>query len=216
MGIRTVSKKFKEKYGGSLKKFEKRAKQSICIATALYTIFAPTESEKPTNFYHKIMTRDIGKIYNFRQEIIDYPSKDYYSRNNNKISLIIIHTTDTDSEKDSLEWLAVRTGVSAHYVVAKDGKIYSLVPEQFAARHCGYSCNQRAIGIEMVQGVHGHFYKRKEIINSLQLDQTVSLVKILMENYNIPKKNIIGHHEFNRRKGDPGERNMGAILSRLP
>src|SRR5262245_29428807 len=51
--------------------------------------------------------------------------------------------------------------VSAHYVVAENGDIYSLVPEEHRAWHAGASSwegegdvNARSIGIEIVNGGH--------------------------------------------------------------
>lgn len=199
----------------NFKDLKNKIKKSFLTGLALAVIFYPNELNKSNHPYHKVMIKEIDKLHRFKKNIINYPTTDYYSRKGIKINSIIVHTTDSDSEKKSLEYFSSNNECNVHYLIGKDGLIYSLAPEEFATYHAGSYFNRRSIGIEIVQGIGRCFFCRKKLITPAQIDNSVTLIKILMEKYDISKENIIGHHEFNRKKGDPGERNMGAILSRI-
>src|SRR5262249_2259064 len=72
--------------------------------------------------------------------------------------------------------------VSAHYVLAEDGTVYRLVPEEFTAWHAGRSwwrgheaLNGRSIGIEIVN-LHGdhHDYPARQIEALIALAREVA------------------------------------------
>lgn len=65
------------------------------------------------------------------------PSTHHSSRGGAAIAAIVIHAT---AGTDSRAWLVSNpNGVSAHVLIARDGTIYRLVPDELAAHHCGYS-----------------------------------------------------------------------------
>ena len=111
--------------------------------------------------------------------------------------------------------------VSAHFLVARDGTIYQLMPDNWMARHV-IGLNYSTIGIENVGG-EGN---AKDDLTDAQLKSNIKLVKYLQQKYPIIKQ-IIGHHEYREYedsplwlekdvgyrtiKADPGERFTNAV-----
>ena len=87
----------------------------------------------------------------------NFESKNFDSRKES-ITFIILHYTETNTLEDSIKLLTDDyRKVSCHYLVDKNGDLYSLVPESFRAWHAGISgwdnlddINSRSIGIEIV------------------------------------------------------------------
>ena len=136
---------------------------------------------------------------------------------------IVVHWTATRSLKGT--WRAfnrvrarttrrhlVRGGalnVSAHFLVARDGTIYRLLPETWMARHC-IGLNYDSIGIENMGGGKKHPLTRR------QLKANAALVRYLTRKH--PKiRHLIGHMEWRKvqnlpifRELDPTYRNAKA------
>jgi N-acetylmuramoyl-L-alanine amidase len=111
---------------------------------------------------------------------------------------IVEHYTATDSLQAVHATFAADTpdpelgelpGVCSHFVIAKDGTIYRLVPLTTMCRHT-VGLNWTAIGIEHValsdQDVGG---------NAKQLAASLRLTLWLMQRYGIPLRDVIGHNE---------------------
>jgi len=115
--------------------------------------------------------------------------------------------------------------VSAHFLVARDGTIYQLMPDNWMARHV-IGLNYSSIGVENVGGEANS----KEDLTQAQLNANIRLVKYLKAKY--PSiKNIIGHHEYREfentplwlekdagyrtKKADPGEKFMRDVRTAL-
>jgi len=111
--------------------------------------------------------------------------------------------------------------VSAHFLVARDGTIYQLMPDNSMARHV-IGLNYSAIGIENVGGEAN----AKDDLTDAQLQSNIKLVKYLQSKY--PSiEHIIGHYEYREFestplwlekdpgyrtiKADPGERFTNAV-----
>ena len=100
--------------------------------------------------------------------------------------------------------------VSAHYVLAADGTLYRLVPEQRAAWHAGRSywrgreaLNASSIGIEIVN-LHGdhHDYPARQIEALIALCH-----EVIARHPPIVPRNVVGHSDIApQRKVDPGLR----------
>ena len=92
------------------------------------------------------------------------PNHDNKARSSKSITLIIIHYTGMQSERESIKRLInPRSKVSCHYLVNRKGKIFNLVKDQNVAWHAGKSIwkkyknlNKNSIGIELVN--RGHKY----------------------------------------------------------
>jgi len=113
--------------------------------------------------------------------------------------------------------------VSAHFLVARDGKITQLMPDNSMARHV-IGLNYSTIGIENIGGEDN----TKEDLTQAQVSANIKLVKYLKAKYpNI--EYLIGHHEYREmektpfwlelddgyrtKKSDPGEKFMSSVRS---
>lgn len=111
--------------------------------------------------------------------------------------------------------------VSAHFLVARDGTVYRLMPETWMARHV-IGLNYGSIGIENVGGEDN----AEEDLTPEQLYANIALVRYLKGKY--PGiEYLIGHHEYRAmeatplwlekdagyrtEKSDPGPRFMGDV-----
>jgi N-acetylmuramoyl-L-alanine amidase len=124
-----------------------------------------------------------------------------------KPNFIIIHHTAQDSLAQTLKTFTMtKTQVSAHYVIADDGKVVQMVNDYLRAWHGGNATwgkntdiNSASIGIELDNNGFEPF-SDKQIISLL------ALLTKLKKNYNIPTQNIIGHSDIApSRKTDPSK-----------
>ena len=105
----------------------------------------------------------------------------------------------------------IKSGVSSHYLIKNNGEIVILVPDLYVAWHAGASSwknfkslNKYSIGIEISNPGHNFDYKK---FSKKQIQSILKLSKILIKNYKIIKKNILGHSDVApNRKNDPGEK----------
>ncbi|NTX50654.1 N-acetylmuramoyl-L-alanine amidase [Myxococcus sp. CA039A] len=142
--------------------------------------------------------------------VISAPSPNSDSRNGADIDTIVMHHTASNDGKADLSWMRnPKSGVSAHYMVDRDGKIYQLVGDDKRAWHAGKSelhgvptdVNARSIGIEIVNDGSG-----KTPFTEAQYKALTQLTSHLKEKYDVPMKNIVGHADVavpKGRKNDP-------------
>jgi len=111
--------------------------------------------------------------------------------------------------------------VSSQFLVARDGTIYRLMPENWMARHV-IGLNYNSIGVENVGG-EGN---KKDDLTSAQLKSNIALVKYLKDKYPTITY-LIGHHEYREmessklwlekdkgyrtKKSDPGDAFMSKV-----
>ena len=75
-------------------------------------------------------------------EITKYYSPNYAKkvRSDKSITMIIIHYTGMQSERESLKRLTnPKFKVSCHYLINRDGKVFNMVKEENTAWHAGKS-----------------------------------------------------------------------------
>jgi N-acetylmuramoyl-L-alanine amidase len=122
-----------------------------------------------------------------------------------KPNFIIIHHTAQDSLAQTLKTFTItKTQVSAHYIIADDGRVIQMVNDYLRAWHGGNATwgknsdiNSASIGIELDNNGITPF-SDKQIISLL------ALLTKLKKDYNIPVQNIIGHADIApTRKKDP-------------
>ena len=97
--------------------------------------------------------------------------------------------------------------VSAHYLIAEDGEVLSLVPEALRAWHAGAGqwggvtdVNSRSIGIELANTGFAPFA-------AAQMDALTDLLKGIEARWAIRPERVIGHSDMAPgRKIDPGAR----------
>jgi N-acetylmuramoyl-L-alanine amidase len=123
-----------------------------------------------------------------------------------KPNYVIIHFTAQDSAAQTIQTFSiVKTQVSAHYVIGKDGKVYHMLNDYLRAWQAGISkwgsitdMNSCSIGIELDNNGNEPFAPA-------QISSLLSLLTYLKKTYNIPTANFIGHQDIAPlRKPDPG------------
>lgn len=124
-----------------------------------------------------------------------------------KPNYVIIHHTAQNSTEQTLKtFTMVKTQVSAHYVIGRDGKVYHMLNDYLRAWQAGNArwgnntdINSISIGIELDNNGFEPFPQPQ--INSLLL-----LLAHLKKDYNIPTANFIGHGDIAPgRKVDPSK-----------
>lgn len=166
-----------------------------------------------------LRTHGAGKIV----DIIERPahSKNFGARKAGAaVRLIVLH--DTGGSADSaLGWFAnPAAGVSAHYVIARDGRLFRCVPDDKRAYHAGVSecfgyfdVNHWSIGVELEDKSDTDPYP------DAQLEALLGLLEDLARRYQIPLNRIVSHADVampRGRKVDPGnDLNMVSLLIEL-
>lgn len=153
-------------------------------------------------------------------EILSRPSPNFDGRGNQPLDMLVLHYTDMKTTEEAVQRLCdAEAKVSAHYVVGENGEIYQLVNETDRAWHAGEShwrgsaqINARSIGIEIANRGHSHDYPD---FPDAQIVAVIALCKDIIERYNIPERNVVGHSDIAfLRKMDPGEKFPWAKLAR--
>jgi N-acetylmuramoyl-L-alanine amidase len=125
-----------------------------------------------------------------------------------KPSFVIIHHTAQNACLQTLAtFTTVKSAVSAHYFICKDGTIHHMLNDYLRAYHAGVSkwgnlidINSASIGIELDNNGFEPF-------DSLQIKSLISLLARLKSTYTIPTANFIGHGDIApTRKNDPNYR----------
>ena len=133
-----------------------------------------------------------------------------------KPTMIVIHYTAMETVAAAIERLCdPEAEVSAHYVIAKDGTLTQLVPEDQRAWHAGVGewrgqgdINSRSIGIEL-DNLGTHPFPEP------QMGALEQLLHDIRRRWPIEPENIIGHSDMAPgRKIDPGPRFDWARLAR--
>tara|TARA_B100000963_G_scaffold349529_1_gene358691 strand:- start:120 stop:851 length:732 start_codon:yes stop_codon:yes gene_type:complete len=140
------------------------------------------------------------------------PNFNLIKRTGKNIKFIIIHYTGMKKELSAINRLCnIKSKVSAHYFIKKNGSVINLVPPLYEAWHAGKSSwkdfkslNRYSIGIEIQNSGHDNKYEnfpKKQIIS------TKKLLRYLITKYKINQNNVLGHSDIAPdRKKDPGEK----------
>ena len=140
---------------------------------------------------------------------IHYPSP-HFNERLHPVDMILVHYTDMKNTPEALAWLTNPLAkVSAHYLIAEDGQIYSLVDESKRAWHAGESfwqgctdINSCSIRIELANPGHTHDYQP---FFEAQIEALISLCLDIQSRWKISSSRILGHSDVApRRKQDPG------------
>ena len=154
------------------------------------------------------------KIFNFS------PNFNLKKRKKKQIKFLIFHYTGMKKEKDSINRLtSIKSKVSSHYLIKRNGDIIIIVPDLFIAWHAGQSnwkslknLNKNSIGIEISNPGHQYNYKK---FSQKQIKSLLYLSKYLIRKYKISSNNILAHSDIApTRKKDPGEKFPWEFLSK--
>jgi len=168
-----------------------------------------TNPYKTSNKSYKKQTKAYAKLlsaYPLKDSITNSP---YFIGTTNfnlrKPNFVILHHTAQNSCEQTLAtFTTVKSQVSAHYVICKDGTVYHMLNDYLRAWQAGVSkwgnatdINSLSIGIEIDNNGFEPFTD-PQIISLLQL------LDRLKKAYNIPTANFIGHADIAPgRKVDP-------------
>ena len=186
--IKVLQQELAEKKAVTLKKVE--------IAPLLDTLY----TKKINALKDSISKFNPAKLENITTEWIST-----VNFNLRKPNFVIIHHTAQDSLQQTLKTFTLAsTNVSAHYVIADDGKVVQMLNDYLRAWHAGVGSwgknndiNSASIGIELDNnGI--------EPFSEAQINSLLSLLTKLKKDYNIPTQNFIGHSDIApTRKIDP-------------
>jgi len=142
--------------------------------------------------------------------MIDCPSPNWDERKL-PITLLVLHYTGmSDTAAAIARLIDPEAKVSSHYLIAEDGEVVRLVPEEKRAWHAGRSywrgiedVNSASIGIELVNPGHEYCYRP---FPEAQMSALILLMDGIVGRYGITRGNIVGHSDVApARKLDPGE-----------
>ncbi len=146
-----------------------------------------------------------------------WPSPNFGPRRDGaRPDLLLIHYTAMTSAEAARDWLcAPKAEVSAHYVIARDGRVWQLVDEAQRAWHAGLGAwgdcadvNSRSIGIELDNDGLTPF--AAPLMSALE-----GLMAGIMARWQIAPARVLGHSDIAPgRKIDPGRRFDWARLAR--
>ncbi len=207
--------------------------KTLLISLSLFTLLFANEPQT---------IKIIDKPIDFGKERIDMTKsyiKQHYGLkvNNIKITpkIIVLHWTAEMSFNKSFKRLqpqrlltdrkdiakASLLNVSAQFLVARDGTIFRLMPENWMARHV-IGLNYSSIGVENVGGKGN----KKDDLTKAQRKSNIALIRYLKAKY--PSiEYLIGHHEYRQMestslwlekdkgyrtvKSDPGKKFMSEM-----
>ena len=122
--------------------------------------------------------------------------------------MVVLHYTAMKSARAARDTLCnPETEVSAHYLIAEDGEVMSLVPEALRAWHAGAGrwgavtdVNSHSIGIEIANDGFSPFA-------ATQMDALTALLGGIRARWDVRPERVIGHSDMAPgRKIDPGAR----------
>lgn len=131
-----------------------------------------------------------------------YPTVNFNMR---KPNFVMLHHTAQDSCAQTLKTFSLeKNQVSSHYLICKDGDVYTLANDYLRTWHAGSGkwgnvtdMNSHSIGIEIDNTGSDSFTEK-------QIESLIVLLDKLKKKYNIPQANFIAHSDFApKRKKDP-------------
>ncbi|MEO8774519.1 MAG: N-acetylmuramoyl-L-alanine amidase [Gelidibacter sp.] len=186
------------------------------VAVTSMIISCASNPYAPTNRFYKKQTKELSKELEVipptkpgTASTIKYAENWVGTTNFNlrRPNIVVIHHTAQDSVEQTLKtFTLIRTQVSAHYVIGKNGEIYHMLNDLYRGWHGGNSqwgsntdLNSSSIGIELDNNGSDEF-------SPMQIMSLMQLLKDLKEKYKIPAANFIGHSDIApTRKNDPNK-----------
>jgi N-acetyl-anhydromuramyl-L-alanine amidase AmpD len=174
------------------------------IAIIAAPAFGSTAAPKPP-----IVQKYIRFGENRKAQMADY-SQHHYGQHTWELTdpkAIVLHHTDGSTWESA--WYTFdgnsayngeKPGVSAQFIIHKDGTIFQLMPLNYRARHC-IGMNWKSFGIEFVQesraGKDGHWMDQQILARTKQVNAGIRLVRYLKARFGIRNSDIVGHATAN-------------------
>jgi N-acetylmuramoyl-L-alanine amidase len=139
---------------------------------------------------------------------LTHPSPNFGERRGGAgIGLVVLHYTVLECAAALERLRDPGAEVSAHYLIDRDGTLFSLVEEPARAWHAGAGewqgagdVNSRSIGIELVNS-------GAEPFSEPQMQALERLLRELLDRHRLTARAVIGHSDMApERKADPGSR----------
>jgi len=184
-------------------------KRALIFIILYITCSCSPNPYKASNKSYKKQTKAYAKL------LAAYPLKDSVTNSSYFVGttnfnlrrpnfVILHHTAQNSCEQTLATFTTVKSQVSAHYVICKDGTVHHMLNDYLRAWQAGVSkwgnatdINSLSIGIEIDNNGFEPFTEPQ--INSL-----LQLLDRLKKAYNIPTANFIGHADIAPgRKVDP-------------
>jgi N-acetyl-anhydromuramyl-L-alanine amidase AmpD len=144
-----------------------------------------------------------------KQQTIGYNKRHYHQATyklTNPKAIVLHHTAGADWQSawytfdGNTAYNGEKPGVSAQFIIHKDGTIYQCMPLALRARHC-IGMNWKSFGIEFVQetkpGKDGRWMDRQILNRPRQINAGLKLVRWLQEEYGIKSTDVVGHATAN-------------------
>jgi N-acetylmuramoyl-L-alanine amidase len=188
--------------------------KGFVIFIIVYVLIAGSCSTKPytiTNKSYKKQAKAYAKLLSqspVRDSVINAPywigATNFNLRSPNFV--ILHHTAQENCDQTIKTFTTVKSKVSAHYVICKDGTIHHMLNDYLRAWQAGISkwgnatdINSLSIGIEIDNNGFEPF-------SEPQISSLLGLLDRLKKAYNIPVANFIGHADVAPgRKVDPNK-----------
>lgn len=179
---------------------------SLLVLTFSILTSCASNPFKSTNKVYKKQTKEFSKT--IRQIPVNPGGLDFVGTTNfnlRKPNYVVIHHTAQNSTEQTLKtFTTVKTQVSAHYVIGRDGAVYQMLNDYLRAWHGGAAkwgnltdINSGSIGIELDNNGFEPF-------SDSQINSLLTVLTNLKKTYNIPAANFIGHSDIAPgRKVDP-------------
>src|SRR6476646_9350625 len=184
-------------------------KQVLVFIILVIVSSCSTNPYRTSNKRYKKQTKAYAKVlaaYPLKDSITNSP---YFVGTTNfnlrKPNFVILHHTAQNSCEQTLTtFTTVKSQVSAHYVICKDGTVHHMLNDYLRAWQAGVSrwgntsdINSCSIGIEIDNNGFEPFTEP-------QVSSLLHLLDTLKKKYNIPAANFIGHGDIAPgRKVDP-------------
>jgi N-acetyl-anhydromuramyl-L-alanine amidase AmpD len=161
----------------------------------------------------KIKPKIVQKYIRFgatrKAQTAKYNQKRYHQNTyvlTNPKAVVLHHTAGADWQSAwntfdaNTAYLGEKPGVSAQFIIHKDGTIYQCMPLSLRGRHC-VGMNWTSIGIEFVQemqsGKDGHWMDRQILNRDKQITAGLRLVRYLQARFGIRTADVVGHATAN-------------------
>jgi hypothetical protein len=144
-----------------------------------------------------------------KAQMADYSQRHYHQHEyllTDPRAIVLHHTAGADWQSawytfdGNTAYNNEKPGVSAQFIIHKDGTIYQTMPLSLRARHC-IGMNWKSFGIEFVQemqpGKDGHWMERQILNRDKQVASGLRLVRWLKARYGIKNADIVGHATAN-------------------